>query len=296
MILKKLHNLLYPSIGEIWCLHRVVYERSPFRSNRNLEITPEYLRNLIIKYESEGYVFCSIDEMVRHIEKSMPFFKRKYVNVSFDDGFSDVYTNAYPILKEYGIPFTLYLATGFPDKSVNLWWLKLENMIKEHDRLVLTDGRILDCESQENKLSAFESLSNEIFKSTVDPVWFFENLFDKSYYGDDLMDLCLSWSMIDEMVSNGLCTVGSHTVSHTILTKINEESLVVELEESRRRIEEQLKIKVSHFSYPYSFLNKSVKSNVQKAGYCSAVIGFGGKVRKRCDLFELHRKEVLQDF
>jgi peptidoglycan/xylan/chitin deacetylase (PgdA/CDA1 family) len=33
--------------------------------------------------------------------------------LTFDDGFRDVYENAWPLLREQGVPFTLYLCTGF---------------------------------------------------------------------------------------------------------------------------------------------------------------------------------------
>lgn len=35
------------------------------------------------------------------------------VVLTFDDGFADVHTNAWPLLRERGMPFTLYLATGY---------------------------------------------------------------------------------------------------------------------------------------------------------------------------------------
>lgn len=39
--------------------------------------------------------------------------RRPCVVLTFDDGFADVHANAWPLLKERGLPFTLYLATAY---------------------------------------------------------------------------------------------------------------------------------------------------------------------------------------
>ena len=48
----KISHLFHPIQGEIWCLHRVVEKRSDYPSNRELEITPDYLERLITEYKS----------------------------------------------------------------------------------------------------------------------------------------------------------------------------------------------------------------------------------------------------
>ena len=109
-IKNKLLHFLHPIQGEIWCLHRVVEHRSVYHSNRELEITPEYLETLILSHKAQ-YSFESIDSVL----DSKSLIRRKRINISFDDGFEDIYTTAFPILKKYSIPFTIYLTTGFPE-------------------------------------------------------------------------------------------------------------------------------------------------------------------------------------
>ena len=105
--------LFHPIQGEIWCLHRVVEKRSDYPSNRELEITPDYLERLITNYKSEGFEFTSIDQLVR----SKSLIPKKQVNISFDDGFRDVYQNSFPVFIKYNIPFTLYLTTPIYQKA-----------------------------------------------------------------------------------------------------------------------------------------------------------------------------------
>lgn len=67
---------------------------------------------------------------------------RPSVVLTFDDGFSDVHDNAWPVLREHGLPFTIYLATGFMGSPMcwehstakgapgrGLTWRQLEEML-----------------------------------------------------------------------------------------------------------------------------------------------------------------------
>lgn len=116
-ILGIVKKLLHPAKGEVWCLHRVVENRSIFPSNRELEITPDYLEQLIKSYRTKGYQFVKIDDICH----STPLFKKKKINISFDDGFVDIYSTAFPIFKKYDIPFTIFLSTDFPEKKADMW-------------------------------------------------------------------------------------------------------------------------------------------------------------------------------
>ena len=46
-IRRKAFKVLHPVVGEMWCLHRIVEERSPMPSNRELEVTPAFLEKKI---------------------------------------------------------------------------------------------------------------------------------------------------------------------------------------------------------------------------------------------------------
>ena len=71
-----------------------------------------------ISYLTSNYKVISMAEFAAHI------YGGKELNgaavLTFDDGYRDNYTYAYPILEKYKCPATIFLATGFIDKEVEL--------------------------------------------------------------------------------------------------------------------------------------------------------------------------------
>ena len=61
--------------------------------------------------------------------------------LTFDGGYKDVITPAYPVLSKHGVPFTVYLPTAFPDGLGEAWWLALEEMIARENRISLVIDR-----------------------------------------------------------------------------------------------------------------------------------------------------------
>jgi peptidoglycan/xylan/chitin deacetylase (PgdA/CDA1 family) len=85
-------------------------------------------------------------------------------------------------------------------------------------------------------------------------------------------DLPLTWDHVDEMVSSGIFTIGSHTLTHPNLTMLSTEAVQYELVESRRLLEQRLQRSIDLFCYPRGDLNNSVVNMVKQAGYRLAVV------------------------
>ncbi len=124
-IRRKLHNLTHPLLGRILMLHRVVEQRSE-GENRELEITPEFLRRTIETYRQQGHRFISIDEACDIISKGRT--NHPFVCLTFDDGYQDNYAIAYPILKQMEVPFAIYVTTGFIDNRIPIRWYRDEKL------------------------------------------------------------------------------------------------------------------------------------------------------------------------
>ena len=72
----------------------------------------------------------SVYDLVRCImnKKELPL---NAVAITFDDGYEDNYRKAYPILKKYNIPATIFLTTGYIGTSKIFWWDMLGEIIKK---------------------------------------------------------------------------------------------------------------------------------------------------------------------
>ena len=106
-------------------LHRVVEQRNE-GENRELEITPEFLKRTIETYRKQGYRFVSIDEACEIIGRGRT--DQPFVCLTFDDGYQDNYDIAYPILKQTNVPFAIYVTTGFIDNRHPMWWYTNEKL------------------------------------------------------------------------------------------------------------------------------------------------------------------------
>jgi peptidoglycan/xylan/chitin deacetylase (PgdA/CDA1 family) len=80
----------------------------------------------------------------------------------------------------------------------------------------------------------------------------------------------LTWEDLATLRDAGM-TIGSHSLSHPLLTSITDpERLWQEIIVSKRRLEKNLHIHVTEFAYPFGYYNSEIAALVTKAGYTSA--------------------------
>ncbi len=253
------HILLRPKlggVGAILTLHHVRPARPDrFQPNRLLEVRPQYLEHVIRKLRRSGVDIISLDEMHRRLVDRD--YGRRFVCLTFDDGYRDNLEHAYPILKRYEAPFALYVATSFADRVGELWWLALEAVIAQNSRIgVRMDGRDrwIDCATVQDKRAAFDDLYWWLRRrKTEDELrQFVRDL--AARHGVDVVkfcaDLCMSWEEIAVLTRDPLATVGAHTVNHVMLAKVPESTVRAELANSRAIIEAALGRRPEHLSYP----------------------------------------------
>jgi len=101
----------------------------------------------------------------------------------------------------------------------------------------------------------------------------------------------LTWDDIARLESAGW-EIGSHTLSHPDLTKINKEKAKKEIQESKAILERHLHKPVYSFSYPAGRLNSEVVKMVQGAGYQEAVTTRFGVEEKTKERYQLPRVRV----
>ncbi len=247
---------LLGGVGAILTLHHVRPPRpDAFQPNRLLEVSPEFLDDVLRDLRHARVDLVTLDEMHRRLVERD--FRRRFICLTFDDGYRDNLRYALPILKAHDAPFALYIPTSFPDRQGELWWLILEAVIARHTRIALRmDGqdRRYDCDGTDAKYELYEHIywwlrsldTEEELRAVVRDL--------AGRYGVDdaalCKDLCMTWEEIGEIAADPLATIGAHTVNHVMLQKVGDDAVRREMQQSASVIETTLGKRPTHFSYP----------------------------------------------
>ena len=254
------HHLLRPAlggVGAILTLHHVRPARpDAFQPNRLLEITPKFFERVLRHIKRRRVDVISLDEMHRRFLAGD--FRRRFVVMTIDDGYKDIKEFAYPLLKKYELPFTLYIPTSFPDQLGELWWLALEAVIAQNKRIgfpVNGEHRHFDCATVAQKRELYNEAYGYLrsLKTEKEMRAIVREMCAR--YMVDMPAICrnlsMTWGEIAEMVADPLVTIGAHTVSHSMLKKIPDDAAVrAEMEQSRAVLEAALGKRPEHLAYP----------------------------------------------
>lgn len=263
-----LSSLLAPlteGLGAIFMLHRVLPESDrPFQPNRHLEVTPEFLEIALERIRENGYKIISIGEAIDLLKfgYGLDHGRHRYAVITFDDGFRDNYEIAYPILKREGIPFTLFLTSGFLDRSTEVWWVALERLVANNPRLDLRDfpaapSDLLKCESLEDKKASF-CVAVDWLTRTLDEHTQRHVMRELSCrYGLDLQqladELMMTWDDARRLAEDPLVTLGGHTMTHPALARLPRMEAIQNIKSGVARMETELGRRPKYFAYPYGY-------------------------------------------
>ena len=254
------HAVLRPltgGVGAILMLHHVrPPRRGRFQPNHLLEVTPKFFERVIRRLRRSKVDLISLDEMHRRMTTG-DFPRRRFVCVTFDDGYRDNHEFAYPVLKKYEVPFAIYVATSFADRIGELWWLALEAVIAQNDMIgLLLDGRDrwFECRSVKDKREVFEHIygwlrqlpTEEELRRAVRDLSMRHRVDMPAFCAN----LCMGWDELATLAADPLVTIGAHTVNHPILTKLDDKAVRAELGSSRTVIEAALGVRPAHLAYP----------------------------------------------
>jgi peptidoglycan/xylan/chitin deacetylase (PgdA/CDA1 family) len=255
-----IHHLMRPlvgGVGSILTLHHVRPPRKDaFQPNRLLEITPVFLERLLRRLKRSRLDVITLDEMHRRFVEQD--FGRRFVCITADDGYKDFNRWAHPLFKQYELPYAMYIPTSFPDRIGELWWLALEAVVAQNDRIGMVingEQQYFDARNVREKRELYDAIygylrsmktEDEVRKAVRDLC---------ATYRVDIpqicRDLCMDWQEIAQMADDPLVTIGAHTVNHMMLKKVPSDATVrAEMEMSRSVIEAALGKRPEHLAYP----------------------------------------------
>lgn len=260
-----------------------------------LSISPEIFEELL-KYLSGNYRVLSISEAIQNMEsgKICP----DSVVITFDDGWRDNYSNAFPLLIKYKIPATIFVTFDAVEKGTFGWCAfdqAILNLRKEELDLTSFGLGSFPLHNQQQKESSIsllhkkiKKLNNSLALSVVDHV--------VSEYGDPGGErIMLSWQEIREMHDSGLISIGAHSVTHPILTRIPLSQANYEINTCKSLLEAKLGAPVDYFAYPNGSpddFNSEITALVADSGYKAAFSTIPGINRDLSERYCLHRLDV----
>jgi len=260
-------------------------------------------------YLARHYRVISLQE-VPSLLKEKKAIPPKTVAITFDDGYSDNYHVAYPILKRLGLPATIFLATDFVGGDKIPWWdeliLLLEDPPEDLEKVKLAPSlypaEIHQCLRKIHRsqrvanspwISHLITLLNHMPTGQREKI-----LIDLKrvlgmarFSGKNLM---LSWDQVQEMSKHGIL-FGAHTQSHAFLDELSEEGAFREMARSKEIIEEKTGKGVEAFSYPKGRVSPGIQELACRlfSVACTAKVGINGSEQdpyllKRIDVGECH--------
>ncbi|MBS0532353.1 MAG: polysaccharide deacetylase family protein [Proteobacteria bacterium] len=256
-----------------------------FQPLRAREITPEFLEQIIQALKHWKFDVVPMDEVCRRSRQ--PKAGHRFVALTFDGGYRDVLTHAYPVLTRHAVPFAVYLSTSFPDGLGEAWWLALQDVIARHGRIsLMMHGREqhFSSESVIEKHELYDFLAN--WMQSLAPAELSTAIHDLcKRYSVDLAavsrDASMTWQDVATLAADPQVTIGSATVNSPMLTALPDDAALREVSMGKAVAQAALGREVRHFAYPFghpgSFNAKHVLM-AERSGFASAVSSMAGTV------------------
>lgn len=226
------------------------------------------------------------------------------VVVTFDDGYRNSFTVAFPILEEIEIPVTFFFSTGFIGSDRMFWVDEVEFWI---DR-----GEVEGVDLTEFGLRPYALVSREEKMEVVTEIKAFLKRVDdgarEAILGalkTQLLPLSggepspnyktLTWVEVRALAQSPLVEVGGHSVDHAILSRVSREQLRYQVRESKRDLERHLDREITLFAYPNGGpddYNAEVIEVVREEGFTCGCTTLPGRNSPSVSLFELRRSMV----
>jgi peptidoglycan/xylan/chitin deacetylase (PgdA/CDA1 family) len=243
-----------------------------------------------LAYLREWFEVVSLDRLLDLWRGGEIDHAKRYCAITFDDGWRDNYQEAFPLLKKYGLPATIFLATDYVGTAQWFWPDQL--------MLLLEQARGSTCLSSRRAAALAVLLEiMELVPMPIDGVY--RDLRSSEVLDHDgVIELCklrdagivrklidrlsqaievalptrrvlLNWDEVRDMAAQGV-TFGSHSKSHRILTTIPAPDVRDEIAGSWDVIRRQGVNAIPVLCYPNGDYNSAIQTMAKEAGYLAA--------------------------
>lgn len=244
----------------------------------------EFSRQMDYVKRNYNVITCEYLNAFRRGESVLPPFP---MLITFDDGYYDNYSNAYPILKERNLPAIIFLATDYIEKDIPFYWdfvaycfshtQKTSAELPELGLVSWTEPNVRKAVVK-HWINSIKRLTDHDKKKAVERL---ATILDVKVPSQAFSGLHATWDQVREMNRNGI-EMGAHTATHPILTRVSLSQVEDELCRSKKKIEDELGKPVISFAYPNGGPNDfspDVVTLVKKTGFELAFTLINGTTR-----------------
>jgi poly-beta-1,6-N-acetyl-D-glucosamine N-deacetylase len=219
----------------------------------------------------KGFHFISISELTQIMQGSIPFPKGAVI-LTADDGWKSNQSNIIDISNRLNIPITIFLTVDPIICGTPFWWSYIKTA---------RNKGMIQFSVEEMKGMDFSRV-HEIVNSLKDVI----------VLGRE----ALTEEQINDAISHGRVSIGSHTMSHPILPKCSEERVVYEIKQSKERLETVFKTAIKSFAYPNGSYTDRETRILQDSGYDIAFTTELSPITPESlsDQYAIPRMEVLE--
>lgn len=290
--------------GVILMLHRVLpNDRAADLPHRNeLCVGPKAFTHLLLWLKKHFDCVPLMEILQPGTLRSEHRPGRPKVTLTFDDGWRDNALNAFPLLKRYQVPASIFLSTDFIGSRQRFWWESLgETLWRSHGEKARTHlieclrqaGRPLpvlldDLDVQRRSLALLHYLHS---LKTLSPGEL-NRLTDQCPSGS--LPQALDWHQVRALEASGLIRFGPHGASHTILTDLDDQHLDEELSRSRNALLNGCNRPLPVYCYPNGDHDARVREHVADHDFPFALGTVAGIYRGVSDPLALPRIGISQ--
>ncbi len=246
---------------------------------------------LQLKILSDNYNVLQIDDLVLGLKNGHPL-NNNTIAITFDDGWLDNYENAYPLLRKYNLPATIFLATSYINTNYNFWTDKLLHIYSHNPNSIYQNPVLSSLIKRENSILNIVTILKRA------------SLLDKSRAIDEINRLYemfqltqrafLNWHEIKEMSENNI-RFGSHTHYHRPLTELSDIEIEKDLTTSLTCLKSNL-INISNvFCYPGGYYNDQTTQILKRFNFDAHLLVDKDKSRMDSIPYMLPRINMHQD-
>jgi len=257
--------------------HRIARSEDSTHSDPHLiSATPEMFAHHM-QWLEKHYQVIDMQQALDAIVHQAPVPKRA-VLITFDDGYPDFRDHAWPVLRQLGLPVTLFVPTAFPGQQGSaFWWDRLYAAVATSMESEIVDEKLgrLKLQTDQDRISSALTLRNYV-KSLSHPeamAWI-DDVCLKLTNEDCVTTAPMNWQDLRQLSDQGV-TIGAHSRTHPLLTKITRQQVHDEISGAQQDIESMMGKVLPIFCYPAGASNPEICDIARNAGI---ELGFGSRL------------------